>query len=269
MASNTIITSNDSLMRGNAELFRSGRFSDMTVDCGSRSWKLHKTIVLVQSDVFESVCEGGFMDTGESRVVLHDDDESAVAAMLFYFYHSTYDAERANTLRYALLLFHVKVFHVAEKYCNTALSKLAIEKFNDAVQTAWHTDGFADAVREIYATTTCKDNDLRRAAVAVAKAHASVLFAECQGETKFKRVASETPAFTAELVQAMASCPPTSPPIVEAPTVHDQHVADLPADHGHPARPILSGWTPPASLDEPEKRVYRCPSCKVAFTAQI
>ena len=44
----------------NAMLFKSGRYSDMTVVCGDRSWKLHKIIVLEQSKTLEAMLNAAF-----------------------------------------------------------------------------------------------------------------------------------------------------------------------------------------------------------------
>jgi hypothetical protein len=41
-------------------LLESGRYSDLTVTCGKRSWKVHKGVLCLQSDFFAKACDGGF-----------------------------------------------------------------------------------------------------------------------------------------------------------------------------------------------------------------
>jgi hypothetical protein len=41
-------------------LLESGRYSDLTVTCGKRNWKVHKSVLCVQSDFFAKACDGGF-----------------------------------------------------------------------------------------------------------------------------------------------------------------------------------------------------------------
>lgn len=41
-------------------LLESGKYSDLTVTCGDRSWRLHKSIVCLHSDFFASACDRPF-----------------------------------------------------------------------------------------------------------------------------------------------------------------------------------------------------------------
>ncbi|KAK5135153.1 hypothetical protein LTR08_005539 [Meristemomyces frigidus] len=226
----------------NTRLFESGRYSDMTVVCGERSWKLHKNIVLEQSKTFENMFEGAFQEARENRVDLSHDDESAVAAMPYYFYHSDYDEQ--------------KVYIIADRYFIDALSKLALDKFKVAVLAAWYKDEFADAVAEIYASTLSKDNAFRRTIVAISKARARQLFHEREKRDKFMTVACEIPAFMLELVQVMA-CRPLLRPLGAASLETND------GDYWHRHLEV------PLDLEEPEERSYRCPDCRTEFKQRL
>ena len=48
-------------------LLGSGKYSDLTLTCGSRSWKVHKGVLCLQSDFFAKACDGNFK-VGDSRL---------------------------------------------------------------------------------------------------------------------------------------------------------------------------------------------------------
>ena len=50
-------TNQMSLLSG---LLGSGKYSDLTLTCGSRSWKVHKSVLCLQSDFFAKACDGDF-----------------------------------------------------------------------------------------------------------------------------------------------------------------------------------------------------------------
>lgn len=39
-------------------LFGNPKYTDLTVTCGEREWKLHKSIVCLQCDFFDKACDG-------------------------------------------------------------------------------------------------------------------------------------------------------------------------------------------------------------------
>lgn len=41
-------------------LLESGKYSDLTLYCGSRKWKAHKSVLCIQSDFFAKACDGEF-----------------------------------------------------------------------------------------------------------------------------------------------------------------------------------------------------------------
>jgi hypothetical protein len=41
-------------------LLGSGKYSDLTLRRGSRSWKVHKGVLCLQSDFFAKACDGDF-----------------------------------------------------------------------------------------------------------------------------------------------------------------------------------------------------------------
>ena len=41
-------------------LYKDEKYSDLTVSCGPRTFKLHRAVVCPQSPFFEKACSGGF-----------------------------------------------------------------------------------------------------------------------------------------------------------------------------------------------------------------
>ena len=50
----------ENIATANRQLLESGRFSDLTIVCSGQEFKVHKTIVCMQSAFFMACCEGGF-----------------------------------------------------------------------------------------------------------------------------------------------------------------------------------------------------------------
>lgn len=90
-------------------LLGSGKYSDLTLTFGSRSWKVHKSVLCLQSDFFAKACDGGFkvsstrrtcpkllltgpQETHTNTIDLSEDSEYTIAAMVNFMYHGKYDA---------------------------------------------------------------------------------------------------------------------------------------------------------------------------------
>ena len=207
----------------------------------------------------------------EGRIDLSHDDENAVAAMLHFFYYGDYDQETPTPL-----LFHVKVYLIADKYFVGPLGSLALNKFRDAVLTTWYKDEFADAVAAIYGSTASSEDAFRKTIVAISKARAAYLFSESDvveafdgtvQNSKFKRVASETPEFMFEVIRAGARPQRLLPSGILA---NDDESDRLRlAWPPHSMMPDLEQTTPLANVEEPVERTYRCPECRATFTQTL
>lgn len=112
----------------NANLLRTGQFSDLTIKCGNYNFRVHKNILCTQSPYFMSACTGGFKVRGFLRLLqaskrssldingtvmltmaqesfdntlnFDEEDPSTVWRMLSYLYTETYNSSDPATPEY-------------------------------------------------------------------------------------------------------------------------------------------------------------------------
>ncbi|KAK5126389.1 hypothetical protein LTR85_010625 [Meristemomyces frigidus] len=182
----------------------------------------------------------------EATIDLEDDNEGAVVAMLHYLYHADYDSNSIEDVATSSVLLHVRIYMPADKYFIPELRKKALCKLSDAVQTAWKTDGFTDAVAEIYATTPGdtggEKHELRKVVLGVAVEHTSELFGTGKEHFRFKEMAWSTPELAADVTRAVACAAASraSAAVVKA-----------------------------APIQRTPTGIYHCPHCNAPFRAAI
>lgn len=78
------------LMSALASLFESGKYSDLTIACGSKRYPVHRALLATRSSFFDGVCRSPFRESETGIVDLTEDDPEAVEHMVNYFYHLDY-----------------------------------------------------------------------------------------------------------------------------------------------------------------------------------
>jgi len=73
-----------------ASLFECGKYSDLTIVCGSKRYSVHRVLLATRSTFFEGACRGGFQESSTGVIDLTEDDAEAVEHMVHYFYHLDY-----------------------------------------------------------------------------------------------------------------------------------------------------------------------------------
>ncbi|KAK5011378.1 hypothetical protein LTR28_003573 [Elasticomyces elasticus] len=73
-----------------ATLHLSGKYSDVTILSGRKSYAVHRAIVCPRSGFFDSACSNQFQEMQTGIIDLSDDDDEAVEHMLHYFYYLDY-----------------------------------------------------------------------------------------------------------------------------------------------------------------------------------
>ena len=96
-----------------------------------------------------------------------------------YIYSADYDAKGEDRdTSDSVALTHVKVHTIADKYDVPGLAALAVVKFETHAVTAWESDDFALAIKEMYTVAADSKSELQKKAVQIACENANALFAK-------------------------------------------------------------------------------------------
>ncbi|KAI4718036.1 Arabinanase/levansucrase/invertase [Aureobasidium sp. EXF-10727] len=174
------------LLKGIAQIHETGMYSDLTVTCGTDSYKVHKAIVCTQSEFFYRACKGSFKEgqTGIIEIPARNtkdcrseidwdpdaEDPETVKHMMRYLYHQDYletetcpaPGERTDCeVKDGSLLQHALLYAMGDKYGIPDLKKLARQKFAEALNYDTIA-GVVKAIKVVYASTLESDQGLRQ-----------------------------------------------------------------------------------------------------------
>src|SRR5436189_3099842 len=135
-------------------------------------------------------------EAADGVIELKGDDVRVVEAMLQFMYTFEYGST-GNEI--SPMLFHVRVYSIAEKYGISALKLEAKDKFSKVAVTCWDMDDFPDVASEIYSSTPPEDRGLRDIVTGVAHAHIVKLLKK----DDFNNTFQETPGFAADVAQLL------------------------------------------------------------------
>ncbi|KAK4958234.1 hypothetical protein LTR10_004660 [Elasticomyces elasticus] len=156
--------------------FGQSKYSDLTIQCGERLWRVHKIIVCSQSPFFTKACDGSFTEAQQGTITLGENDPLVIAAMISYMYTCDYSDEvKADGMEDMMqILFNVHVHVLADKYDMPDLAEMAAKKFKEWAEKEWKDASFADAAGLVF-TPDLPTAPLREVVVAIAVAHAGEL----------------------------------------------------------------------------------------------
>ncbi|KAK5741665.1 hypothetical protein LTR17_003871 [Elasticomyces elasticus] len=143
------------LPHGFKELYQSGRYSDLTLVCGKKRFKVHKCVLDTQSTVFRKMLGGDFKEAEQNKIKLEDDMPDVLAALLHYLYHTALPTAAPGITK-AQSNFMVWVYAIADKYDVPGLRDLATARFAEilvADENASNIDGFVAGIRAVQGHT--------------------------------------------------------------------------------------------------------------------
>ena len=156
-----------------AKLLINPKYSDLTITCDGREFKVHKAIVCSASPVLAAECDHRMREASTGVIEHAEFDPDTVERMLVYIYTQAYalpegfeldvpalganskDAgirtlKGANAKMYA----HARVYAIADFYDLSTLVGFASAMFLSSSTTSWDADGFIEVVGEVYKRTT-------------------------------------------------------------------------------------------------------------------
>ena len=86
MPKNETKTNTNHLIEDMTKLLDDPETSDFTLKCGSKSFKVHKTILVARSDVFRAMFLSGMKEAIEGEAVITDVDDKTLEEVLYYLY---------------------------------------------------------------------------------------------------------------------------------------------------------------------------------------
>lgn len=193
----------DGLRHGMKRLYRAESTSDLTIVCGERTWKVHKFCLSAQSDYFFSACYGNFSEATRHEIALHDENPAVLDAFIYHLYHFDYTASIGNSS--SLMVFHVRMYVIADQYLVWPLRALAAETFDKSAKAFWSSAAFAEAVIEVYATTEGgRTNPLKESVIEVVKQHAKELLDPSQHHGDLLNTLRTTPELASQVSDILA-----------------------------------------------------------------
>ncbi|KAL3423052.1 hypothetical protein PVAG01_04799 [Phlyctema vagabunda] len=185
----TMAAKKESRSGGIASLLDSGKYSDLTISCHGRHFKVHKAIVCSSSKPLAAAIDGSFKEAIAGVINLDDDDSEVIASMVKFLYTGIYPDGRLNRPDFQndadqiswqehqsqCLLFNAKVYTVADKYDIKLLEDHAAAKYKEILEDGWTGSGFIASMKTAFEMLPSIDKTLKRIITNAAAQHVSML----------------------------------------------------------------------------------------------
>ncbi|KAK0724207.1 BTB/POZ protein [Lasiosphaeris hirsuta] len=109
------------------KLLDTGWFSDVTVKCGDRIWRLHKNILCTRSVWFEKALTGRFEESKTGHVDIQNFDPEAIGWLIRYIYTGICDIPALRPGSKTNFVTCYEVHTVADYFAMTSLAKIALD----------------------------------------------------------------------------------------------------------------------------------------------
>ncbi|KAI7210010.1 hypothetical protein KC333_g8443 [Hortaea werneckii] len=172
---------NEELALAVNRLWEDRTHADLTIECHSRQWKVHKAILCSRSDFFKAACQPGRFKEGRENVITlpshaddpnashpgleGTDDPDAINVLIYHLYHPNTDYTKLAGDAGMELVLHAWVFAAAEKYNLKGLKLQSVHHVRSLMKKAPENEGIqlqmAEAIGPVYEGTAETVTELR------------------------------------------------------------------------------------------------------------
>ncbi|KAK3684701.1 hypothetical protein LTR37_020031 [Vermiconidia calcicola] len=201
--------SGSSILLNLKELLATGLFSDLTLSCEGKQFKVHKNILYTSSPVFRRLLSGGFKEAKEDcgMIELEDDNAEALQTLLHYFYNFVYDDSFLG--HGSSLSLPVKVYAIADKYEVPQLQTMAAGKLKKVCDPHKDIEDFVSTIYLIDQNTNPEDRTLWNIVLPVIKNNIHYLLESEQFQTLIFEMKDLNLSLLSLLNRSSGSAPPT------------------------------------------------------------
>ncbi|KAG4272582.1 hypothetical protein FPRO04_10535 [Fusarium proliferatum] len=175
--------------------FNHTSLSDAVIKCGGRCFAVHSLILFCHSEYFKKQLDGPWKESSERVIEIMDFDPAVVKAMTLFLYCFDYESPADSPA----MMFHAKVYQIADKYDIEALKRLAATKYGTSIDAGWEMDSFPDAIELAYTTTPPGDQRLRKIAADVVMKRIGTLMSQ----DVFCKMLSANPDLAADIIRRL------------------------------------------------------------------
>ncbi|KID85510.1 BTB/POZ domain protein [Metarhizium guizhouense ARSEF 977] len=189
-----------------------GKYSDLLLVCEDEKMPVHKIIVCPQSPVIDKACNGPFKERGTGIYEIKDASIDTVRPMVEYMYTGQYslttqpDSGEPCGASYSIV-FHARMFELADKYMIAGLQTLAASEFNKALDQEMDACKFLRSIPAIYSLASTSSDKLREAVVWELRRWIAWQEFDATVKEVFHEVTGNVPQFSEELLDSFLDSP--------------------------------------------------------------
>ncbi|MCJ1398716.1 hypothetical protein MMC11_001917 [Xylographa trunciseda] len=159
------------------KLLNNSDYSDFTVKCGAKTWRIHRAIVCSRSKYFKKVCDGDFKvrlsppvvsaskivpkEAREAILTLEDEDPDLIEEMLVYLYTMQYPQTPSGLRKAKDMVLDAKMYGIADKYDLPDMKQKVLKAFEPLLALYPSDPLFTEAATYVYRMTIDTDRGLR------------------------------------------------------------------------------------------------------------
>ncbi|OQO01476.1 hypothetical protein B0A48_13031 [Cryoendolithus antarcticus] len=182
------------ILIGVKSLFGNERYSDYTMECEGRKWRIHKAIICPQSEVLAKACDGDFREGIAQCYIFNGVVADAVNAMLSYFYTHDYHDEESR------VMLNVRVCYLAQQYLCTPLKDLACKKLSSCLSNGWAGEDLVLAIETVYGIDPDGESGVKTCLLEVVREHLDELLSDAEKYADFHATGRKTPSFLMDIL---------------------------------------------------------------------